>query len=352
MDLIFIAPSTRHPSGGVAMVYEFAEAMAARGHRVHLYHVQFLEADVGSLDDIGWFTFTSAIDHHFPPPGPPDLAAIPDADFVFGYSPIQPARIGLPLVLIQGHEMLDEEIERASYLAPCPKVCVAGWLVEMGRQMGAPERELVHVPLGLHHDVYRLTRPLEDRPPRVTACYSPHVQKGLDVTIEVLERARAAVPDLDVLVFGARPPVQAVPSWVTYRTNPPQRDLVDEIYNTSRVFLCTSLVEGFGLSNIEAMAGGAALVTTDNGGSRDYAFQDRTALVAPVGDAAALAEHVVALLCDDGRRMRIAEAGRQLVRKFSWARSAEVLEAFLERYRADPAAYGWVGGDVRADTPR
>jgi len=342
MDLIFIAPSTRHPSGGVAMVYELAEAMATRGHHVHLYHVQFLEADVGGLDDIEWFTFTSAIEHHFPPPGPPNLDAIPDADFVFGYHPIQPARIGLPLVLIQGYEMLDEEIERASYLAPCPKVCVAGWLLEKGVDMGAAERELVHIPLGLHHETYRLTRPLEDRPLRVSACYSPHVQKGLEVTIDVLERVRARVPDLDAVVFGARPPIRAVPPWVTYRTNPPQHELIDEIYNTARVFLCTSLVEGFGLTNVEAMAGGAALVTTDNGGSRDYAFHGETALVAPVGDAEALADHVSALLTDDERRIRIADAGRRLVRELSWPRTAQLLEDFLARYRADPAAYGWV----------
>ena len=55
---------------------------------------------------------------------------------------------------------------------------------------------------------------------------------------------------------------------------------------------------------IEAMACGAALVTTDNGGSRDYAFDGTTALVADVGDAARLTEHVVTLLRDDALRVR------------------------------------------------
>jgi glycosyltransferase involved in cell wall biosynthesis len=340
MDLIFIAPSTRHPSGGVAMTYEFAGAMAARGHRVHLYHVEFFEANATGLDDIDWFTFAPGIEHHFPAPGPPELDAIPDADFIFGFSADAPPRIGLPVVLIQGHDMLAEEVERAAFRAPCPKVCVAGWLVEVGRGFGTPEHELVHIPLGLRHEKYRLTRPVADRPPTVSCCYSPHLMKGSDVALEVLARVRAAVPELEAVMFGAVPPIHDLPEWVTYRLNPSQDALVDEVYNTSRVFLCASRVEGFGLTNIEAMAGGAALVTTDNGGSDDYARDARTALVAPVGDVAGLAARVVALLGDDEQRIRIASAGRKHVRQFSWPRSAAHLEAFLEQYRADPAAYG------------
>ena len=50
MRLIFVAPSTRHPSGGVAVVYEIAAAMAKRGHDVHLYHVNFFEGTVATID--------------------------------------------------------------------------------------------------------------------------------------------------------------------------------------------------------------------------------------------------------------------------------------------------------------
>ena len=186
-------------------------------------------------------------------------------------------------------------------------------------------------------------RPLAERPVRLSFCYSAHAQKGAELALEVLTRVREAVPTVEVVVFGAVPPQHDLPDWVTYRTRPSQRELVDEIYNASRVFLCTSRVEGFGLPNVEAMACGAALVTTDNGGSRDYARHGDTALVADCHDPDVLSGHVVQLLEDDARRVEIAAAGHRHVRRFDWERTGELLEEFLERYVAEPVAYGWTG---------
>ena len=49
---------------------------------------------------------------------------------------------------------------------------------------------------------------------------------------------------------------------------------------------------------------------------------------------------MIALLEDDDRRVAIATAGRRYVQRFDWDRTGELLEEFLERYIADPAAYG------------
>jgi hypothetical protein len=48
----------------------------------------------------------------------------------------------------------------------------------------------------------------------------------------------------------------------------------------------------------------------------------------------------VTLLRDEALRVRIATAGQEYVQRFRWDRSAELLEEFLERYVADPAAFG------------
>jgi glycosyltransferase involved in cell wall biosynthesis len=342
MRLIFVAPSTRHPSGGVAVIYEIAAALATRGHDVHLYHVNFFDGTVATIDELGWFSFPDGVSHHFIPAGPRDLESIPDGDVFFGFSfdRRMAPQSGLPVVLIQGWRMLGDDIERHAFEAPCPKVCVARWLVDVGRDLGVPANELVHVPIGIHHDTYRVTQQVARRPTRLSFCYSSHPMKGADLAIEVIKEVQGALPGAEVVAFGAQPPEHDFPPGVAYVRQPSPRQLVDEIYNTSRVFLCTSWVEGFGLANIEAMACGAALVTTNNGGSADYAMPGETALVAPYGDAAALSEHVVALFRDDDRRVAMASAGSEYVRRFDWRHTAEVLEAFLERYVADPAAYG------------
>ena len=342
MRLIFVAPSTRHPSGGVAVIYEVAAALAARGHDVHLYHANFFDGTVAAVDEVTWFSFPDSVTHHFVPAGPPDPAAVPHGDVIFGFpfDHNMASESGLPVVLIQGWRMLDDEIERHAYEAPCPKVCVAGWLVDVGRRLGLSANELIHVPIGIHHETFRVTRPIAERPPRVSFCYSSHPTKGAQLAIDVIREVKGVAPGVEVVAFGAQPPEHDLPPWVTYVVLPSLRYLVDEIYNASRVFLCTSWFEGFGLANVEAMACGAALVTTHNGGSRDYALPGETALVGAYGDVAALSEHVIALLEDDDRRAAIASAGRDHVRRFDWKRTAELLEAFLESYVADPAAYG------------
>ena len=111
MQLIFVAPSTRHPSGGVAVIYEIASALARRGHDVHLYHVNFFEGTVSTIDELDWFCFPDELTHHFVPAGARDLHSIPHGDVIFGFSfdTEMPPQSGLPVVLIQGYQMLDKD---------------------------------------------------------------------------------------------------------------------------------------------------------------------------------------------------------------------------------------------------
>ena len=59
-----------------------------------------------------------------------------------------------------------------------------------------------------------------------------------------------------------------------------QPDLGRE-YDAAQVFVVGSWFEGFCQPGLEAMACGVPLVTTDNGGCREYAIDGETALVVP-----------------------------------------------------------------------
>jgi glycosyltransferase involved in cell wall biosynthesis len=115
---------------------------------------------------------------------------------------------------------------------------------------------------------------------------------------------------------------------------------VQALLNDTSIFVQSSTAEGFGLTAVEAMLCGAALVTTDCGGSRDYAFHDHTALVSAPRDADQLADHALALLDDAPRRVRIAEAGNREARGFTWERAASEFEAALYKIVENPQAYG------------
>ena len=143
-------------------------------------------------------------------------------------------------------------------------------------------------------------------------------------------------------MFGMDPPVPSrCPMACGSGRRPTTPRWPTELYNQSRVFVQPSFHEGFGYTAVEAMACGCALVTTDNGGSRDYAVADETALVVPPGDPAGLADARRAA-APGRRRSRTGsrDAGAELVRgRFDWDNTAAVLEPHLEAYVADPERY-------------
>ena len=340
-------PSTHQRAGGVTMLYEFANALARRGLETHFIHGPVLPGRVGRVEEIP-FTFDPAVRHHIV--DTLDDPTLPPGDVVFGEAP---ARLGLPAAFVQGFRLTGPIWDRANFRSPGPKICVATWLLDVGRSYGVPEEQLVHVPMGLDHALFAVRVPQPQRTIDVAMLYHPSREKGWDVGRAVLEELTRRRPGITVTVFSmAGMPSAPLPAGVRVLLDLEQRELADAVYNATRVFVQASHHEGFGLTALEAMACGAALVTTDCGGSRDYARPDETALVVPAGDVAGLADSVEALLDDADRRGALAAAGARAAMRYDWECSAELLEAFLERYVADPEAFQQPLGEDRSEEYR
>jgi L-malate glycosyltransferase len=337
MVISFLASTSHHPVGGLKVIYELATALSRRDHDVHLVHVNARGSEVRSLEEITWYEFDPGLRHHFPPD--PGAEHLPPAEFLFGFGGEYPAESGLPLYLVQGYRAVSQPIEDVLLSGPYPKLCVARWLVETCRELGVSDAQAVHMPIGLDQAKYRVISPIEGRPAQVAMAYNSHPLKRAQLGLSALAQVKRRLPELEAVAFGATEPIHEVPAGVTYLTSPPQATIVERIYNRSRVFLNSSLREGFSLPSIEAMACGCALVTTDNGGSRDCAFQGKTALVAPPGNGTGLATYVERLLRDDVQRVRLAQAGRRFARRYDWDDSARRVERFLEEYGAEPSRY-------------
>jgi L-malate glycosyltransferase len=334
--ITFVYPSSHHRTGGVTVLYELANGLARRGHQVNFIHGPANPHLISNLDELPPIRFEDQIEHYIV--DSLDDPLLPAADVVFYQA--APPRLGLPVVIVQGYRMLTEAVEVEHLRARAPKVCVASWLTDVGRRYGVPAEQLWFVPLGIDHRVFAVRTPQHRRRYDVALLYHRHREKGFPVGLEALVELRRRIPGLEASVFGMDRPFRRLPDGVRFWQAPDHPTLADELYNQTRVFMQSSFHEGFGYTAVEAMACGCALVTTDNGGSRDYGLPDETALVVPPGDRAGLADAVERLLGDDTLRTRIAEAGAELVRRqFDWDNTAAVLDAHLENYMADPERY-------------
>jgi glycosyltransferase involved in cell wall biosynthesis len=145
--------------------------------------------------------------------------------------------------------------------------------------------------------------------------------------IAAIASVRANRPEaVNVWCFGQYP--GPLPRWVTHLPQPTDAELCD-FYNRTAVFVVPSELEGFGLSGAEAMACGAALVSTMNGGVAAYARHGESAMLCPPRDPAALARAIGHLLSDDSFRQRMATAGARRVASRSWRQATEEFAACL-----------------------
>ncbi len=97
------------------------------------------------------------------------------------------------------------------------------------------------------------------------------------------------------------------------------------------VFLLPSESESFGLAALEAMACGVPVVASDVGGLPEVVAHGMTGFLAPVGDVAAMAQHVLALLADRGLWQQMSWAALDRVARFFQADAA--MDAYEAVYR-------------------
>ena len=359
------------PTGGYRVVYEYANHLTSRGHRVSVVHPRRLidtrpmnpyrrlrrigarYRDVFFPPDVDW----QPIDRRVRMLYVPDLQPcyIPDADAVFATfwatAPLVlnlPRSKGVKFYLIQHYEIWagpKDQVD-ATWRLPLHKVVTGQWLYDLGRELGC--EHMVNISNGTDHDKYRLLNPISNRPKRVAMMFHESDWKGCPDGLRALGIARNQHADLRVALFGAPQRSGSVPEWVEYFRDPPQTEIVNRIYNGSSIYLCCSSAEGFHLPPAEAMACGCALVSTDIGGVHGYAEHEVTALLSPPRDPEALARNIIRLLDDDDLRRRLAAAGHERIQSFTWERSTDQLEQFI-RQQISPEAGSSAGAAVLAE---
>lgn len=94
--------------------------------------------------------------------------------------------------------------------------------------------------------------------------------------------------------------------------------------------------EGWGITNVEAAACGTPAVASDAPGLRESVVHERTGLLVPHGDVAALADALGSLARDRARVEALGRGALEFAADFTWERAADRTEAHLAEVARGP----------------
>ncbi len=196
------------------------------------------------------------------------------------------------------------------------KIVISQHLLKVGQEHAV--ENLFYIPNAIDRKQYCIYNDYENRQKIIAMMYSPAKHKGTQYGIEAILEVKKQFPEMKALMFGKVKRPDILPEWIEYYENPAQIFIVKEIYNMASIFVCSSISEGWGLPPMEAMACGAAVVTTDCGGVRDFAIPDQTAIVCPIKDSESMKAGIIKLLNDNELRIRLIQNALHKISEFDW----------------------------------
>lgn len=350
--VVFLLPdNASQPVGGVKVVLEYANRLAADGvevtivyaaynrwlkkdiaHRLYFY-LRYLKEKISGSFLPRWFSVSGVVHQklvwslgsfRYPTDACIVATAVDTAYYLNQYKiPAQHK-----FYFIQGYEnwFVSDDFLVSTYHYHMHKIVISRWLQKVVADCGE-KADLV--PNGFDFHFFTLSTPIERRSPlEIIALYHTDKRKGLDVAFEAFRLAREQVPQLHVTLFGTPDRPEGLPEWIEYHQRP-DKETFNRIYNRAAIFVGSSYTEGWGLTVGEAMQCGCAVACTDNKGYLEMAKDGETALVSKVGDSQALADNIIRFIEDDELRCRIAEAGKRFIHRFDVEKSYEKIKEIL-----------------------
>ena len=110
----------------------------------------------------------------------------------------------------------------------------------------------------------------------------------------------------------------------------PEQKVIGDILRKADIYICASLYESFCLPVLEAMACGAAVITTNNGGNMDFVKANYNALLIEKDNIEDICEKVKLLIKDKDFRESLQNNAIQTSKSFSWEKTIKLLEDYYK----------------------
>ena len=140
--------------------------------------------------------------------------------------------------------------------------------------------------------------------------------KGSKYGILALKKIHSLIPNLKIIGFGNVRKID-VPGFIEYHYRP-SSDSLKGLYRRAKYFVLPSLVEGFPLVNLEAMASRCAIVSTKFVGSEEYLRDGYNCILVPLRDGNVIADSILKLHNDQTLVETISKNGQLTASIFTY----------------------------------
>jgi len=342
-------------TGGVKVVFEHANHLAAKGYEVNLIHLLRLRPGIKnrSAAILKWFKYHLPVaNRYFFPPRWFNLR--PEIKFSHALS-LKKIPIGA-IVIATANETADavnalnipaarkfyfvqdyeswtrdvNEVDR-TYSYDLKKIVISRRLRKLLKDKFNQESfGPVYNGVG---DIFLSSAPLSSSPSsslrgRILLLYHPAPHKGFNQALAAYGMIKKKWPAAELNVFGAYRLPRKYDSINNFYFRPtPEK--ISELYSTNDIFIYAALAEGFALTPLEAMTRGCTVVSSDVGAVAEYGRNGKSLIVVPPGNPEMLAAAALKLLNDPEELKAIGIAGRQAAREYSWDKASDQLEKIL-----------------------
>ncbi|MCL2259848.1 MAG: glycosyltransferase family 4 protein [Fibromonadales bacterium] len=343
MKINFLLPcfGTR-PLGGFRIVYQYANKLAENGHKVSIIYASGRESrflflimrfiilfikDIFPLHKSIRKLYVFKLNDN----------TIPNADVTIATACTTAVALescnaskGKRIYLIQHYEdwsMPPAMLNETWRYKDMKKIVISKYLKEIGANLGV--FDTVYIPNPIDCDLFKLTKDVRNRTYNIAMMYSDQEIKGSIYGLQAIEIIKKKYPNFKAIFFGTKSRDKNIPKWIDYIKNPSQEFLVNDIYNNSSIYLCSSVSEGWGLPPMEAMACGTAVVTTQNGGISEFCLNGENALICDIKKPEQMAKCIERIYLDWNLHNLLTKNGLEKIKEFSLDRSFKLFISIL-----------------------
>jgi O-antigen biosynthesis protein len=317
MKIAYVLPMT-WSCGGISAPLSQVNSLTERGHAITV----FAPGDCR----IDWFPLAAPVKPRSENPVEEDFDAVVYVGDTFAGQSFSSAK--QKYLLLQGKDHLWAAPSKRSQLLQAysdPQyhiLAVSGWLADFVReQCSNPHVSIVGNGVDLNR-FFSAAEPREKFRLLIEGNF-PDRNKNVIAAIEIAGRVRQHFP-VEIWAMARR--FVSAGELVDRIFQDPPSDKIPGIYRQCDALIKTSILEGFGLPHLEAMACGCIPITYASGGVMDFCRHGMNSLIAGVGNIPSLLDHVLRFLSDPELRIRLKTGAVATARSNTWDRVADQLE--------------------------